>query len=252
MDGGRCGAREADPSRSGFSEPTAATGARAPVGGRRLSRIRVRARVRALVGGAVTLLVVDTREIHGLVRQLEVFSSKALPYAIRDSLNRSALAAKNVWADEIRSSMILRNRWTLGSLRVVNATGMDPRRMVAVTGSIARYMGTQEEGGKKTKHGKHGVAIPTKTASGEGRGSGPRQRLVRGPMKLGSIQVQNRTGISRKQSPFMATLPSPAPEPTRSPTPLPRIRPIQHRQLEPTRSRAGSSTPSAPRTPGRR
>lgn len=147
----------------------------------------------------MTLLVVDTREIHGLVRQLEVFSSKALPYAIRDSLNRSALAAKNVWADEIRSSMILRNRWTLGSLRVVNATGMDPRRMVAVTGSIARYMGTQEEGGKKTKHGKHGVAIPTKTASGEGRGSGPRQRLVRGPMKLGSIQVQNRTGISRKQ-----------------------------------------------------
>lgn len=147
----------------------------------------------------MTLLVVDTREIQGLVRQLETFSSKALPYAIRDSLNRSALAAKNVWAEEIRSSMILRNRWTLGSLRVERATGMDPRRMVSVVGSMARYMGVQESGGRKTKHGKHGVAIPTRTASGEGRGSGPRQRLVRGPMKLSTIQVQRGTGASRKQ-----------------------------------------------------
>lgn len=146
------------------------------------------------------ILVVDTSQIRKLVRDLETFSSKALPYAIRESLNRSALAAKNVWGEEIQRTMVLRNRWTLGSLRVQRVQGtMDPRRMVAVVGSMASYMAVQELGGRKGKHGKHGVAIPTHVASGEGRGSGPRQKVVRGPMKLSTIQVPTRTGSSRKQ-----------------------------------------------------
>ncbi len=145
-------------------------------------------------------LVVDTTQIRKLVRDLETFASKALPFAVRESLNRSALAAKNVWGEEIRRTLIVRNAWTLGSLRVQRVSGgLDPRRMVSVVGSLAPYMRTQELGGTKRKHGKHGVAIPTKVASGEGRGGGPRQRLVRAPNRLGAIQLQARTGTSRKQ-----------------------------------------------------
>lgn len=146
------------------------------------------------------MLVVDTRQLEKLSRDLKTFAKKAYPYAVREGLNRTALAAKNVWAEEIRGTMVLRNQWTVGSLRTVRvAGGQDPRLMVSKVGSLARYMGVQEDGGRKSKHGKHGVAIPTRVASGEGRGGGVRRRLVRGPNKLSAIQVPSRAGASRKQ-----------------------------------------------------
>ena len=137
------------------------------------------------------ILFVDTRELRKLSSDLKALKDKAYPIAVKEGLNRTAVAARNVWEGEIKEAFILRNHWTVGSLRVARVNqGMDPRRMMAVTGSISRYMGTQEEGGTKRKHGKHGVAIPTRVASGEGRGAGVRRRLVRGPYKLGALQVQ--------------------------------------------------------------
>jgi hypothetical protein len=142
-------------------------------------------------------LTVDTRQISALARQLDVFASKAMPYAARNYVNRAASTAKDHWSDEIREEMILRNTWTLRTLMVRRATGTNAAKMFSVVGSTADYMRTQEFGGKKSRRGKHGVAIPTSSASGEA--SLPRRRLVRGPNKLGAIKLGVRPGSSQKQ-----------------------------------------------------
>ena len=94
---------------------------------------------------------VDTRQIRRLDRDLEFFARKALPYAVKEGLTKSAWAARAEWQDSIRQEFTNRNRWTAGSVQVERATGLDLTTMQSAVGSGLDYMATQESGGLSTR-----------------------------------------------------------------------------------------------------
>jgi hypothetical protein len=108
----------------------------------------------------------EQQEVRRLAEDLLALSKKALPHAVRNSLNATAFAARNEWSKSITKSMVLRNKWTVNSLRVEKAQGVSIGGMVSKVGTPLDYMKTQEEGGTKhPKTGKH-VPIPTRAAAG--------------------------------------------------------------------------------------
>ena len=148
----------------------------------------------------MTSVSVDTRDYERLWLRLDLWRTKAIPYAERTALTRSAWRARELWQGEIRDSMVLRNKWTEKSIRVDKARGLDLRMMEARVGSLAPYMETQEHGDTIRGTGKHGKAIPTSLAAGQAKGAQPRTRVVRRKHHLGAIRPTSRlkTG-SRKQ-----------------------------------------------------
>lgn len=141
----------------------------------------------------------ESPELQRFSDALERYAQRGLPYAARNTLNRSAFKAREIWVDTVRDTFTLRNSWTVRSIRVDKARGTNPLTMVSRVGSVAEYMETQEEGGVERKTGRHGVAIPTSAASGQGR-SGRRTKPVRRPNQLRNIQLAGRRAASsRKQ-----------------------------------------------------
>jgi hypothetical protein len=130
-----------------------------------------------------------------LFRDLEKFRAKAIPFAMRATLNETAFQARKLWVDEINRTLVTRNTFTERSLHVERATGRTVAGMRAVLGSRAPYMGKVEAGNTNPKGN-----VPTGVATGEGRGAKPRRRLVRRPNRVASIQLpaKLRQG-SRKQ-----------------------------------------------------
>lgn len=135
----------------------------------------------------------QVRNVERFQRDLQKFAHRAVPFAARNALNRSAFALRENWQGEIRRTMILRNKYTAGSIRVEQERGLALHRMQSRTGSIADYMVTQEDGG--TVRGKSGAkAIPTEVAAGQAMGSSPRTKLVRAPNKVTALPRTKRGG----------------------------------------------------------
>lgn len=131
------------------------------------------------------------------VRDLRTFRSSAIPFAVRNALNRSAFLAREVWQEQIRASFTLRNKYTERSILVERAQGRDASAMEARVGSIAAFMGDQEHGA--TVRGRSGnKGIPGPVAAGLPPGS-DRTKLVRGSNKLGALHAIKGHGRSRKQ-----------------------------------------------------
>jgi len=131
------------------------------------------------------------------VADLRRFRERALPYAVRNALNRSAFYARGQWQQEIQSSFVLRNPFTTRSVLYTKASGNDVRGMIAVVGSTAPYMGDQEKGATIRGHGRH-KPIPGPVAAGQAPG-GKRTKLVRAGNKLSAIHVQRAAGANRRQ-----------------------------------------------------
>jgi hypothetical protein len=130
-----------------------------------------------------------------LVRDLEKFRAKAIPFAMRRTLNDTAFEARKIWVDEIKRTLVTRNTFTTRSLEVVKASGRSITGMKAVLGAKARYMGEVEAGNVNPKGN-----VPTGIATGEGRGAKPRRRLVRRPNRVGSIALPPKVAQgTRKQ-----------------------------------------------------
>ncbi len=144
---------------------------------------------------------VDDRAVKRLESDLKEFAAKALPFATRNTINGGAFLTRKIALVVIGSKMTERNRFTTKSVQVrPERQELNIRRQEARVGSIAPYMETQEFGGIKKKTGKHGVAIPTSEASGEGSGVFPRKKIVRKPNKLANMKFTNRRNQgSRKQ-----------------------------------------------------
>ncbi len=142
---------------------------------------------------------VDTRSMHKSVRTLERIRAKALPHATRDTLNQLAFDGRKVWQKTMGKAFTLRNTFTTRSFAVTKATGTNMRDMQSVLGSLQPYMRDQELGATQGSKGKHGVPIPTPTASGEGMSANPRKRLVRRANWLSAIRLGSRPGSSAKQ-----------------------------------------------------
>lgn len=135
---------------------------------------------------------VDTKDLRRLERDLEAMKERAVPFAIRESINRSAFEGRKTWQAEIEGEFVLRNRFTKNSIRVDTARGLNVRTMEATLGSVAPYMDTQEFGGRRAGGGRHGAPIPTSVAAGQGMGTQPRTKLVRAPNKLGAIRLTTK------------------------------------------------------------
>lgn len=142
-------------------------------------------------------ITVNAAEIHRLANRLERLNRRGIPFAKIETINRAAFGTQRDARRGLADRMILRNPWTIRSIRVRKAT---LRTMEAATGSTERYMEVQEVGGIETASGAHGVVIPTTVASGEGRGVRPRKRLVRRPNRVSRIKLSQRIRTSsRKQ-----------------------------------------------------
>lgn len=141
---------------------------------------------------------IDARDVKKYERDLKDFAGKALPFASRAMLTRSAFDARSGAQDNIRENMVNRNRFTLSSIRVQQARGLNIKTQQAVMGSIADYMETQEFGGMESGGGRY-QPIPTSYSAGQGRGV-ERTKLPRKPNRMQAIQLRKRTGpgLSRK------------------------------------------------------
>lgn len=135
-------------------------------------------------------------------KDLDKLGKIGAKFAMRETLNNLAFAAREQWQREIKGQFTLRNKFTERSVRVVKA-GRAALGMRSVVGSVAPYMGDQETGFTETGQGKHGHAIPTSSAAGQGKSANPRTKRIRRKNYLSAIQVERSVG-SRKQRNAMA------------------------------------------------
>ncbi len=135
------------------------------------------------------MIKVDTEELKQLESDLQEFAEKAFPFATRNTVNTAAFEARERIQAGMRKKMVMRNTFTIKSVQVEKARTLRVKDQEAVVGSTAPYMEDQEFGATKAKRGKHGVAIPTSVASGEGRGTQPRRRVARRANKKASIRL---------------------------------------------------------------
>ncbi len=145
------------------------------------------------------LIRFESRDAERLERELGEVAKQAVPHGVRNGLNKVAFEARTEWQEQLGSRMVLRNNYTARSILVDKATGTNLETMRSVVGSVADYMGLQEDGGTVASKGKHGVTIPTPVSSGEGRGANPRKKLVRRPNRLSSIHLGSRLSTSNRK-----------------------------------------------------
>ena len=132
---------------------------------------------------------------------LKTFAARAVPFATKQTINKAAFTAQKMIKRDIKSKFVNRNKFTVNSIQVEIARGLNVNTQEAVVGSIAPYMDEQEFGGRKTKTGKEGVPIATTVASGEGRGAQPRKKKVPRSRLMGNIKLKNRSvkSMTRRQ-----------------------------------------------------
>lgn len=145
---------------------------------------------------------IDDRETQRLEKQLKTFKKRALPFATKETLNRAAFNAQKGYKREAQKDLTLRNKFTLQSIRVEQAKGLNVRQQISIVGSTAPYMEDQEFGGHKTRKSREGVSIATSYSAGQGDDTRPRTKLPRKPNKLENIKLKTkkRTPKNNKQS----------------------------------------------------
>ena len=148
---------------------------------------------------------VRTEKLKQLESDLKTFKDRAYPFATRNTLNRLAFDARGSAQRNIRRNMTTRNKFTIGSVQVEQTRTLNVSRQMSIVGSTQGYMEVQEFGGIERKKGKHGVAIPTTTASGEGRSVAPRKKLPRAANRMQRIKLGNKNikAKNRKQALFL-------------------------------------------------
>lgn len=142
-------------------------------------------------------LDIELRGLDAAQRQLETLARKAVPYAARETLNGLAFAGREIWQEQMRSSLTLRNAFTERRALVQRVTATRMPDMQAVLGHTEDYMRRLELGkGERAKRG--GLAIPTEAAAGQSKGSlrAGRKRAVRKALiirTLGKIKRQPKS-----------------------------------------------------------
>ena len=136
---------------------------------------------------------VDLSDIKRFENQLKAFAKLAVPIANQQALNDGAFAAMKIARNEqLPRTMILRNKFTAGSIKVDKATGLKMTQQRAIVGSVQEYLADQEFGAvKKPNSGADAVVLPTRDASREGAGAQPRRKLPRGKNRF-AMAVANK------------------------------------------------------------
>lgn len=147
----------------------------------------------------------DDRDWKKLEKSLLEMRKNALPYAVNSYLNSMAFETQGQGKKIVQNRMILRNKYTLQSIRANKATRSNKiESMRAATGSTAGYMETQEFGGiEKGDRGKN-KPIATPDASGES-GSGMRKKMPTAANRLSRISLKKTRVMAhtRKQANFI-------------------------------------------------
>lgn len=146
---------------------------------------------------------VDDRDIKRLERRLRALNERALPFATKATINSMAFDSQKLGRQNIQERMVLRNKYTVQSVRVDQARGLNISTQAATMGSIADYMDEQEFGGTKSRKTGKSVGIPTSFSAGLSRGAKPRTRLTRNSYKMASISLrrgQKRGANIRQQN----------------------------------------------------
>ena len=104
-------------------------------------------------------MMVDTKDIQLLAAKLNKVQVK---YAVLNTLNDIAMLADTAQRKALDREFILRNRYTLGSLRVTKARLSN---LQSEAGSIQGYLAKQDSGGTKVGKGGSGANVPTNFAS---------------------------------------------------------------------------------------
>ena len=135
------------------------------------------------------MIKVEIKGLKRAVRDLQVLAAKAIPHAARNALNSMAFDARSQWQGEIQREFTLRNKYTERSIRVDKASGTKIGSLRSVVGSVAPYMGDQEDGATVRGRGAH-KAIPGPVAAGQAAGA-KRTRVVRAGRRLSAIHVKH-------------------------------------------------------------
>ena len=120
----------------------------------------------------------DKRPIEALENDLDKFHDRALPYAVRDTLNTLAYETSRIAKKNADRLMVMRNTYTSRSIQFERAQGLKVDQMKSAAGSLQEYMREQEEGFTRHRKGKHGVPVPTSFAAGQ-QGAVPRSKPIR-------------------------------------------------------------------------
>jgi hypothetical protein len=127
------------------------------------------------------------KQLKAFQRELKSFGKKEFPIINGMALNKTAFEARKQYVSLAERRFIMRNKWTVKSIRFQKVVGF--KNQFSEVGSTMDYMEDQEFGNTKTKTGKHGVAIPTSTASNEARGAKPRRKKVIASRRRGRVQL---------------------------------------------------------------
>jgi hypothetical protein len=119
----------------------------------------------------VTIAGVDAMQA-----RLGELSKRGLGYAGRETVNSLAFEGRKVWADEMRSALTLRNRFTERRALVEPARSTRLTGMYALLGHTEPYMADLEDGGTE-RASKRWRAIPTEVAAGQAKGTTRSGRL---------------------------------------------------------------------------
>jgi hypothetical protein len=143
---------------------------------------------------------IEDKEIKNLERDLHKFAKHAFPFATLEALNTAVAEAQKDIRRHLGDRMILRNRWTAGSVQIRKARGLKVDAQAAEVGSAQDYMREQEVGFTRRSEGKHGVPVPMPYSAGQGDAR-RRTRTVRNPHKLARIEFKRHAGlgVNRKQ-----------------------------------------------------
>ena len=133
-----------------------------------------------------------------LAQSFGKLSKRGAAYAVRDTLNDLAFATKAAWPQRMGRKFILRNKWTIGSIRLEKATIGPIENMQSRVGSALPYMRTQELGGTEHAKGKYGVTIPTTSSAGQAMKAPSRTKLVQKKNWQSAITIA-RTVSGRRQ-----------------------------------------------------
>ena len=146
------------------------------------------------------MLTIDLSGFKEFQRDLAQLRERSIPHAVRSALNDAAFDARKIWLTEVKEKLTLRNSYTERSMRVEKARGTKLAGMQSVLGSTAEHMAHQEQGQTHTTSGKHGVAVPTSAASGQGLKS-KRTKSIRRANYLSAINLSKRvTGIRQRRN----------------------------------------------------
>ena len=151
------------------------------------------------------MLKIDDKDIRKLENDLKTFAHRAYPFATKNTINQSAFKAQHIAKQTVRNKMITRNKFTEQSIRVEQSKTLNVDKQMAIVGSTADYMETQEFGGTKSSKGGKNIAIATSYSAGQS-GQQPRTRLPRAANKMKNIQLRPtaRNAKTRKQRNLIA------------------------------------------------